>query len=98
MSELSPEGWRNVAAMNARTYAMTPEDRDQWFREHPVSMFAQEGVPLMVRRARERAAEAARDAAECIGLGRTDDARSLLREALGHLDTAAEREQRGDGR
>lgn len=80
--------------MNARTYAMTPEDRERWFREHPVSMFAQEGLPLLVRRARERAAEAARDAAECIGLGRTNEARSLLAEAQRHLDTAIEREKR----
>lgn len=93
MSELSPEDWQQVAAVNAGTYAMTDEDRDKWFRDNPASMFAQEGLPLLVKRARDRAAEAARDAAECIGLGRTEDARGLLREALGHLETAERRER-----
>lgn len=40
MSNLSPEAWQDIAAMNARTYAMTPEDRAQWFRDHPASSFA----------------------------------------------------------
>jgi hypothetical protein len=50
------------------------------------------GVPLLVQRARNRAAEAARDAAECIALGRTQDARSLLAEASRELDLAEQRE------
>jgi hypothetical protein len=36
---LSPEGEREIAAMNARVYAMSPEDRERWFAEHPVSDF-----------------------------------------------------------
>jgi hypothetical protein len=38
--QLTPEGRQNVAAMNARTYAMSDEDRERWFAEHPVSDFA----------------------------------------------------------
>ena len=56
---------------------------------------AEDGTPLLVKRARDRAAEAARDAAECISLGRTDDARSLLAEASRELDLA---EHAGPGR
>lgn len=37
MSDLSPEGLRELAAMNARTYAMSDEERDQWYRDHPLS-------------------------------------------------------------
>jgi hypothetical protein len=48
-------------------------------------------VPLLVSRARNRAAEAARDAAECISLGRTEDARSLLAEASRELELAERR-------
>jgi hypothetical protein len=51
----------------------------------------QEVMPLLVKRARNRAAECARDAAECIDLGRIDDARSLLAEAQHELDTAERR-------
>jgi hypothetical protein len=50
-----------------------------------------EVVPPLVKRALNRAAEAARDAAECIDLGRIDDARSLLAEARHELDTAERR-------
>ncbi len=37
MSGLSALGLRDLAAMNARTWAMSDEDRDQWFRDHPLS-------------------------------------------------------------
>jgi hypothetical protein len=50
---------------------------------------------LMVERARRRAKEAATDAAECIGLDRIRDARSLLAEAARHLDTLEERKREG---
>jgi hypothetical protein len=92
VSELSAEGWQQVAAVNARTYAMSDEDREQWYRDNPVSMFEPSAPPL-VQRPRDRAAEAARDAAECIGLGRIDDARGLLAEAVRELDLAQRREQ-----
>jgi hypothetical protein len=46
MTDLTPEAQRETAAMNARTYAMTPADRETWFAEHPVSMFAPEPVTL----------------------------------------------------
>jgi hypothetical protein len=36
---LSAQGLRDLAAMNACTYAMTPEERDRWFRDHPLSDF-----------------------------------------------------------
>jgi hypothetical protein len=40
MSEnLSPGHQREIAAMNARVYKMTEADREQWYAEHPVSMF-----------------------------------------------------------
>lgn len=39
MSELSPYGLQDLAAMNARTYDMTEEDRQRWYDEHPVEMF-----------------------------------------------------------
>lgn len=39
MTELGGEGWRNIAAMNARVYAMTAEDREAWYAEHPVASF-----------------------------------------------------------
>lgn len=47
MSELTPEGWRNVAAVNARTYAMSEQDREQWYRDHPVTDFggSEAGAP-----------------------------------------------------
>ena len=85
MNDLTPEHWRDIAAMNARTYAMSEEERTQWYRDHPVSDF---GAPVdtMARRARNRAAEAASDAAECIALGRYDDARDRLTESGRHLD------------
>lgn len=35
MGDMSPEGLRELAAMNARTYAMSEDDRKQWFRDHP---------------------------------------------------------------
>jgi hypothetical protein len=37
MSHLSPHGLQDLAAMNARVYAMSDEDREQWYRDHPVS-------------------------------------------------------------
>lgn len=37
--KLSAEHLQEIAAMNARTYAMTEEDRERWYAEHPVSMF-----------------------------------------------------------
>lgn len=37
MSELSPEGLRSLAAMNARVYAMSNQGREQWYRDHPLS-------------------------------------------------------------
>ena len=40
---LSPAGLQDLAAMNARTYAMTEEDRKRWFKEHPVEMFKERG-------------------------------------------------------
>lgn len=49
-------------------------------------------LSVYVTRARDRAAECARDAAECAVLGRYEEARSLLREALGDLDQAERRE------
>lgn len=39
MDELSAEQLRDVAAINARVYAMNDEERAQWYAEHPVSMF-----------------------------------------------------------
>jgi hypothetical protein len=48
---------------------------------------------LFAQRARNRAAESARDAAECILAGRDADARSLLSEAGNELDRAIEREK-----
>lgn len=36
MSDLSAWALQGIAAMNARTYAMDPEDRERWFAEHPV--------------------------------------------------------------
>lgn len=33
----SAEGLQGVAAMNARVYAMSEEDRERWYAEHPVS-------------------------------------------------------------
>ena len=39
MSDLSPEAWQDIAAMNARVYVMSAEDRERWYREHPVSNF-----------------------------------------------------------
>ena len=35
----SPEAWQDIAAMNARVYAMNDEDREKWYRDHPVSSF-----------------------------------------------------------
>lgn len=35
--DMSPSGLRELAAMNARVYAMTEARRDQWYREHPLS-------------------------------------------------------------
>lgn len=35
----SPADLRELAAVNARTYAMTEEDRDQWYRDHPLSEY-----------------------------------------------------------
>jgi hypothetical protein len=41
MSEqLSPEHQRNIAAMNNRVYAMSEQDRERWYRDHPVSRYA----------------------------------------------------------
>lgn len=92
MSELSPEHWQDIAAMNARTYAMSEEDRAAWYADHPVSAFTypEDGTlpSTLAHRARNRAAESAADAAECITLGRYDDARGLLAEAGRHLDRA----------
>lgn len=48
---------------------------------------------LPERKARNRAADAARDAAEAILAGRDADARSLLSEAGNELDRAIEREK-----
>ena len=93
MSDLTPEHWRDIAAMNARTYAMSEAEREQWHADHPVSEFAAAGS-LLAERARNRAAAAASDAAEAISIGRYDDARQLLAEAGRHLDTAREREAR----
>ena len=39
MSDLSPEGLRDVAAMNAHVYAMSDADRAQWYADHPVSEY-----------------------------------------------------------
>jgi hypothetical protein len=36
---LTPEAQRDLAAMNARVYAMTAEDRDAWYRDHKLSHF-----------------------------------------------------------
>lgn len=36
---LGAYGLQDLAAMNARVYAMTGEDRERWFREHPVEMY-----------------------------------------------------------
>lgn len=36
---LSPAGLQSLAAMNARVYAMTDQDREHWYAEHPVSDF-----------------------------------------------------------
>jgi hypothetical protein len=48
-------------------------------------------MPLMLRRARNRAAGAASDAVVCIREGDFRQARELLAEALGHLDAAEKR-------
>lgn len=50
-------------------------------------------IPLLVQRARNRAVGAAIDAAACARIGRYSDARDLLAEAAGHLDTAEQREE-----
>jgi hypothetical protein len=36
---LSPEQRRSIAAMNAGTYAMSDEDCQQWYSEHPLEDF-----------------------------------------------------------
>ena len=92
MSELSPEHWQNIAAVNAGTYKMSEDDRQQWYADHPVSAFAQPGS-LLAQRAANRAAAAASDAAEAISIGRYDEARQLLAEAGHHLDTLRERQE-----
>lgn len=35
--DMSPSGLRELAAMNARVYAMPEGKRDKWYREHPLS-------------------------------------------------------------
>lgn len=37
MGELTPQGLQSLAAMNARVYALSEQDRDQWYRDHPLS-------------------------------------------------------------
>jgi hypothetical protein len=39
VTKLSPLGLQSLAAMNAWVFAMTEEDREQWYRDHPVSSF-----------------------------------------------------------
>ena len=38
-SDLTAAERREIAAMNARTYAMPEEDSQRWFSEHPLEMF-----------------------------------------------------------
>lgn len=35
----TPAGRQDIDAMNAQTYKMTPEDREKWYSEHPVSSY-----------------------------------------------------------
>jgi hypothetical protein len=37
MSKPSASELRSAAAMNARVYAMSEADREQWYRDHPLS-------------------------------------------------------------
>jgi hypothetical protein len=38
--DLSPGGRQSLAAMNAHVYAMSEQDRERWYAEHPASSFA----------------------------------------------------------
>jgi hypothetical protein len=44
----SLEEARDIAAMNARVYAMSPEDREAWYATHPLSMFEAEQETVML--------------------------------------------------
>jgi hypothetical protein len=44
----SPEEARDFAAMNARVYAMSPEDRKAWYYAHPLSMYEPEPAALLL--------------------------------------------------
>jgi hypothetical protein len=72
---------------------LSPEQRAEALKIYDRAV--QETAPggLFARRARNRAAQAARDAAEYILGGRDDDARTLLSEAGNELDRATEREK-----
>ena len=48
MPDMSPEAKQNIAAMNARTYAMNEADYLRWFAEHPVSMFTPHPATLIL--------------------------------------------------
>lgn len=37
--DMTPERWQGIAAMNAGTYKMSEADREQWYRDNPVSSF-----------------------------------------------------------
>lgn len=36
----TPEGLQELAAICAGVYALSPDERERWYRQHPVSSFA----------------------------------------------------------
>jgi hypothetical protein len=64
--DLTPEAQRDLAAMNACTYAMTPADRTAWYAAHPLSMYQPEPAVLTLDETPESDAAILRAAADIL--------------------------------